>query len=190
MLALSSGSTADVSIYHLLEEAGGPMTPEERAEKTRVEEHLAQMLDAKDEEIEKLKDELRAAHRELEWGPGWTRHVKVEDDGKLPIPRLEIVFRKEDYGAFIATYRLVKKHLDGTLYGVPLGETKMSGYGDRLPDETPWRDGCHMAFDAAHLGLPAFLCALGQEPKPIDLEGYRGQVSRGKEARRLQHPGT
>lgn len=134
-------------------------------------ERLRQMLDAKDAEL----DEAREQTQKLEWQlegilGGWKRHRPVDDDPRLPLPRLEIIYEQRDgWREYVAIYRLVMQHLVDGIYAIPIGQTKVGGGGEPTGPPLPFRDGAHIIHDAAHLRLPAFEIIPGQEPKRIDL---------------------
>ena len=161
----------------------------------KTEERLQELLDRKDAEIESLRAKLSAAEdcARLNWL--WTVHEGLPTDPfpTLPIPRLELrwVTIAEDHQrrcgyAFQCRYDLVMRHLDGSVVRVPLGSTLTSG--QEIPINTdgtislPYRDGCHIAHDSAHLQLPAFAIH-GETIQPIGLCHYTKQQKMGIEHR-------
>ena len=115
--------------------------------------------------------------------------VEVEDDGVLPVPRLELVYqtlKPPSWGSCIVTYRLVMRHLLGHLEAIPLSFTRIGQSGARSVDDIglPRRDGAHIAHDRVHLGMPAFKVVPGKPPERMDLDDYRGQAALGAEHRR------
>lgn len=138
-------------------------------------DRLEAMLNERDEELAELRAEKQA--REDEEHFGWTRHLKPPESD-LPVPRLELRWTAigEPGWTWLARYCLVYRHFLGHLVAVPLGETRRGGADGRAPIdrdgrvETPFRDGAHLACDAATLGLPAFAVygdtATRIEPRP------------------------
>lgn len=129
-------------------------------------ERLEQLLDERDERIEKLERELEHAKQEIEFDASWCLHVEHEEGGEpnpdLPVPRLEIRWALESTET-IATYSLVYRHLVGTVVTVPLGRTKTSGALNDVMSggniRIPFRDGAHIANEMRQLGLPGFAIA-------------------------------
>jgi hypothetical protein len=155
----------------------------------RLEELLAkkdQELEEKDAELQKASEENDRLERELKGSlDGWRHSVELPDDD-LPVPRLEVVYVLDDgWSDFRVIYRLVMKHLLGNLVAIPLSYTKISGGPNKEPeaDHLPFRDGAHMAHDAALFGIPAFKLLPGKLPKRLDLSGY-GATEKGQKDRR------
>jgi hypothetical protein len=143
----------------------------------KSEKRLEELLDKKDEEIEKLKEQIEefemqrdSAERSDEWR--WTYHtVLKKDDVNLPVPRLEMRWVLQDEQGYnkICWYYLVYKHLVDDIIKVPLGSTRVNGgggspfYDGRHPTnptpklDVPFRDGAHIANEARQLRLPAFV---------------------------------
>jgi hypothetical protein len=137
-----------------------------KTEQQRMEELLA----LKDAEIERLSEELTKAEdrREKDWE--WAEHLDFGDEHhpQLPIPRLEMEWRKDGdtWQHCTCLYRLIYRHLLGHVVGVPMGETSTQSSAEHSPAEelghrkgirTPFRDGVHIAKDSEHLKLPAFV---------------------------------
>lgn len=141
-----------------------------------AEEHLAQLLDAKDSEIEYLQDQIRELKEQVESMSRsliWTRHEDFKDDSGLPCPRLEMVWEHNvpglpsDYD-WRVRYDLIYQHLLGTHVRVPFGQTLTSGLREgpigrpteAFPEgalDTPFREGAHLMHDAKQLRLPAYV---------------------------------
>lgn len=124
-------------------------------------ERLEELLNAKDREIEELRDQLREIEDQREWR--WTMHTDAKEDAHdLPVPRLQIECEPIYEGSWSAqtwTYSMVYRHFLGHLVFVPLGATKRTGGSMDAPpslDDLPFRDGAHIRHDAEALGLPAF----------------------------------
>lgn len=124
-------------------------------------ERLEALLDERDAKIAELQEKVDEHEDREAWS--WTRHrtTEKETDERLPVPRLEIRWEPADENRYNwhARYFLVHRHLLGNIVSVPMGYTRRGGGGEPVRDsevETPFRDGCHIAHDAAHLGLPAF----------------------------------
>lgn len=144
-----------------------------------TEEHLTELLNAKDETIEKLeriisKHDSEEEKERLRDAWEWTRHFTLdEDDADLPVPRLELRWEATDKRGYNRTcwYFLVYKHFLGYIVKVPIGHTAVSGGreepfydgSDSLDPHgvsrihTPFRDGAHIRNEARQLNLPAFV---------------------------------
>ena len=148
---------------------------------------MSELLDLKDEQIEKLEAELekyqeaeRLARDKESWV--WTEHeiMDAKDDFDLPVPRLELVWELLDDRGYNKRcwYYLVYEHLLGDIVKVPMGMTKVSG-GGRSPwrevadpntgqrIDTPFRDHAHVLTDAKSLNLPAFVVREGKAQEMI-----------------------
>jgi len=127
---------------------------------------LEELLNQKDAEIERLKEELQEASERLELDMEWFVHEYKDEDPRpsLPVPRLEIEATQDDgenWHNFTWRYCLVYRHLLGHLIFVPLGNTTSSGGNNQPPIHagvisTPFRDGAHIRKDSFHLNLPAY----------------------------------
>lgn len=149
-------------------------------------QRLQEILDAKDAEIEESNGKLERLERQLAGSlNGWRESEEWTDDGELPVPRLELVYRQlSGWGSYEVVYRLVMKHLCDQIVGVPLGRTKIDG-SDREPIGLPFRDGAHAMHDSAHLQLPVYRLLPGKPPKLVKDDGdYAHQIKRGAEHRR------
>jgi hypothetical protein len=124
-------------------------------------ERLEVLLDEKDERINELETKLQ----KREYGERWTwmkQSERPEREG-LPVPRLEIRWKKLDEWNWLAEYNLVYKHFLGHVITQPLSCTKTSGSAPKHSHvqkngeiELPFRDGAHIMHDARELNLPAF----------------------------------
>jgi hypothetical protein len=151
-------------------------------------ERLEELLDAKDEEVASLRNERDSLKRELDGSiDGWRIAEEMEDDGKLPLPRLELLYvKRRDWSSFDVIYRLVTKHLCGHLVATPLGRTRCDGGSNKEPsgpEDVPFRDGAHAFHDAAHLQLPLFKIMPDREPMRLTDTGA-SFTARGIEHRR------
>lgn len=171
--------------------------------KKSTEERLQELLDAKDEEIDQLRQDLAKQRDEGRRDKGLIESLEGgwcvpnhdgEDIPELPLPRLEYRWyqmyeNQEDWSSYRVVYQLVIKHLTERIVEIPLGVTTCRGHsGDKTPPwksefrpaELPYRDGAHGHHDAAHLGLPLY--AVPPEGPPIRLDGdhdYDHQRSEG-----------
>lgn len=131
------------------------------ADKMTAIERLEALLDEKDEEIHTL--EAEKAEREYGDRWGWMRQRKSEEAEGLPVPRLEIRWRKLNDWERVAEYSLVYRFFHGEVIRVPMSVTKQSGgpvvHGDMV--STPFRDGAHIQHDMRHLNLPGYAISDG-----------------------------
>ena len=131
-------------------------------------ERLEELLDLKDEEIERLQEQLSAAEQRAEANHRWTTHIEVPTDNHpdLPLPRLELLWDDlgergdgEGYATQIR-YDLVYRHYRGHIEHVPMGSSRTSARIEKVTQygkiDLPYRDGAHILYDMAHLGIPAF----------------------------------
>lgn len=136
---------------------------------TAALERLEGLLAEKDDELEKAQTRIEQLEREIEGSlNGWRTAEKFEDDGELPVPRLELVYRprSEDWSDYVVIYRIVAKHLLGYLVGTPLGRTVVQGgYGYAPSDhDLPFREGAHARHDSGHWGIPLYKVMPDRKP--------------------------
>lgn len=139
---------------------------------TAAIERLEELLEAKDNEISELQDQVTKFKDLEEREFGWCRHESFEKDVyKLPLPRLEIIARQitDNWDNFEWLYYLVYPHLLEHIIKVPLGRTTSQG-GRGLPPIythqggeilagtviTPFREGAHLLSDMEKLKLRGF----------------------------------
>jgi hypothetical protein len=138
---------------------------------TEINERLQELLDQKDKELEEAQTEMAQLTRELAGTlDGWRRETEIQDDGKLPVPRLELVYTPSEGRGWMdykVLYRLVRRHFLGDLLSTPLGMTSVHGGMGTPPTDLPFRDGAHILYDAAHLKFPAFKIMPNCEPIDI-----------------------
>lgn len=144
--------------------------------KISIEERLNDIIEERDNEIEKLEhklQELEDEKTERQWEWRKLRTLTKEENLNLPVPRLEI--RIEDSADGYqekCMYGLVYEHLLGHFIHVPLGCTTVGGgsnhkYASKL--ESPFRDGAHIVYDMYTLNLPGFIVGDGKY-REIDIE--------------------
>lgn len=160
----------------------------------RTKKRLLELLDQRDKQITEMSETIERLEREVN-GAVWAEWLPREmpENERFPVPRLEIeiVENRHPKGwhlGIVCIYRLVYRHLTGTLRSIPLGRTTSSGTTSKNwtfalnSSNWPFRDSAHIHHDAAHLGLPGFL-RYGDEYLPLDNEGYADQVAMGIERR-------
>lgn len=134
-------------------------------------ERLQELLDLRDDELEKEREQREKLERELEESAdGWRISEEFEDDGMLPVPRLEFVYRQiDEWRSYRVTYRLVMRHFLGQMIGIPLGATKIGGGLNKKPEtgHTPFRDGVHAMHDSGLFGCPVYRVMPGEAPEKI-----------------------
>lgn len=144
------------------------------SDSTKTVERLQELLDAKDEEIDGLREERDNLKRIVNDDPFSWAFLDKPSGRDLPVPRLEIEWTPdEEWGWSKATaiYRLVWRHFLGDIVSTGLSRTvRTSGIGahgqppinprtfTHRPGkiELPRRDGAHICHDMAQLKLPGF----------------------------------
>lgn len=129
-----------------------------------INERLEELLDQKDQEITKLSTELedlKDKTRAEAWK--WAIHTESLELEGLPVPRLEIRYKRTGLACYEWISALVYKHLTKVVIKVPLGHTKVDricGVNfvpvSRGEPELPFRDGAHVVSDSMELNLPLF----------------------------------
>jgi len=120
-----------------------------------VEERLHDLLNEAESKIEKLEEKLDDRNYHDDWHWRQIRQLSEEENLDLPIPRMEIRYRKDDYNAY-ADYGLVIRHMLKHIDFIPLSSTRVSKeYADSL--SLPHRDGAHIIHDKGNLDLPAYV---------------------------------
>lgn len=161
------------------------------------EERLQELLNKKDEELEKLQEKVdhfehleeKKRNRDT-WI--WTEHYILDEDDivGLPVPRLELRWKFLDDHRYnsVCWYTIVFKHLVGEIIRVPFGMTSVSGgKGDEFhanhPDGPrigiPFRDGSHIINEARQLKLRAFAISGDRAQELIPGEEGGGNHTRG-----------
>ncbi len=143
---------------------------------TTTIEYLTEQLNERDAEIEELTRAVDLLEQTLRGAKSnWTLHTRLSNEQTLPVPRLEIVFQpdeQEGWGRYDAIYRLVYRHEQDFIIGVPLGRTTVESMRDEPPitndriDE-PRRDSAHIRRDSISLGLPAYV-VLGDRVEVVE----------------------
>lgn len=141
-------------------------------------------------EKREIREELDNLNKTLEDGrETWSRHQPWNENG-LPVPRLELHWKKDGEYDSRCWYLLVYKHLLHTeekpdIVAVPLGLTR-SGGGSRNQQgfmfgeyvDTPFRDGAHAAHDSTQLKIPLYVTNEDGAVDFIDVsDGYQNRRS-------------
>lgn len=148
-------------------------------EKTVV--RLNEILDIRDQRIEELEESERLLNERLDGSYTAWRVPRIVDDEHpgLPLPRMEVAWTpsaEEGWSRYECEYRIVHRHFLGHVMVTPFGLTRTQSGGGKAPWDypgelnLPFRDGCHMHHDAAHLALPLY-AILPTGPKRIDGDG-------------------
>lgn len=149
-----------------------------------IQEVLAKAINEKNAKIEEQEEKIQELERELEEiedkfnalkdGEDWAwrdiREISEEENLGLPLPRMELRYRRYDDFHVVGDYGLVIRHLLGQINFIPFGSTKIGGRIALLPDhlDTPFRDGGHLQNDAWELKLPAYVVN-GKHFRKLDL---------------------
>lgn len=132
-----------------------------------IVERLEELLEAKDQEIDRLRTMVEELEQGLEQerrlNGDWATHTIMYENSfpNLPLPRLQITCTPID-GNWHSTnwsYCLVYQHYLNYIVYVPLGNTVRNGNNGPHPpknDDLPLREGKHILMDSKHLGLRAF----------------------------------
>lgn len=141
--------------------------------------------------LQKEHDALKEAHERLTNESrgalgGWWVPVEVQDDGVLPVPRLELAFAQIDgWQTYEVIYRLVYREFGGVLVGHPLSRCRKTTMTTRAPeaDDLPWRFVPEASHDAGQLGgLPIYI--IRPDMPPREQQPTAEQRARGIEHRR------
>lgn len=145
-----------------------------KQERTNMEEKVVEVLAAKITQLEEENEALQERVTIVEGfaNYGWLLHkmMSPEENGDLPLPRLEMRFeRKGDYG-YAMTYGIVRKHYVDGIEFIPLSLTTTSGGADQdfaflkkailagkreaINAKLPFRDGVHIKYDSMSLNMP------------------------------------
>jgi len=148
------------------------MTTHDKGDDMTALERLEALLNEKDRELAALREEERRHDYGEEWA--WMRQSESDEAEGLPVPRLEIRWRRGDW-SWLATYALVYRHLLGYVVVQPLGITKSNGgppgppiYSGKV--DTPYRDGAHIRHEMQTLNLPGYAICEGTVTKLEPME--------------------
>lgn len=148
------------------------MSTDKTIENKTAIERLEALLNEKDVELEELREAERRREYGEEWA--WMRQTESDEAEGLPVPRLEIRWRRSDWW-WSATYALVYRHLLGQVVIQPLGITRLHGgppgqpiYNGKV--DTPYRDGVHIRHEMRTLKLPGYAVCEGlvTELEPLE----------------------
>jgi len=129
---------------------------------------------------------------ELEKELSILRQRVTEDEGELPLPRLEVEFTHLNANTMESVVRIVTGHIRGdifssvvlhrTAYGTP---TSPISEGIFVPSHAPHFFSCDVAFLSAHLNLPVFVQGVkGTRIRWEQTASHPHQISLGAKARR------
>ena len=144
---------------------------------------LVNKLEDRDSTIGELKAQVEAYETEEEekkyqnaWRWRELRKFTLEENLKLPLPRLEMRWEGEGWSNRMATQFLVYRHFLKHIVAVPLGSTQQGGGYDNDDSERqkrtdlPFRDGAHMKSNMRTMGLRGFVVAMdGKTVREIKL---------------------
>lgn len=139
----------------------------------------------RDATIEELQTKIDEQERILDIDDATLWRARPWTEDGLPVPRIELRWSVTGRSEATALLVLVYRHLLDHHEGVVLGQTRCNGgsYDEERLDgkpafhayhgkglETPFRDGVHMAHNAKHLGLRAFITTEAGDATEIDPE--------------------
>ena len=125
------------------------------SDKLTLEERLNEDLGEAEYKIRKLEEKLENYEYINEWGWRQIRQLTEEENLDLPIPRLELRYRVDNYNAY-ADYGLVTRHMMKHIDFTPLSSTRVSkDYAEKL--SLPHRDGAHIIHDKENLKIPGYI---------------------------------
>ncbi len=120
-----------------------------------LEERLNNQLGETEQKLHELEDILKNKEYQSEWQWRHIRQLSELENLNLPIPRLEIRYRLDNYNAY-ADYGLVIRHLMGHIDFIPFSSTRVSKeYASNLSE--PFRDSAHAKHDGSNLNLPIYI---------------------------------
>jgi len=121
---------------------------------TLLERLNDQIGDLEDTNLQ-LKEKIADQKHFSDWHWRHIRQLSEEENLGLPLPRLEIRYRKDNYNSY-ADYGLVTRHFAKHIDFTPMSSTRVSkDYADKLT--LPNRDGAHIIHDKESLKLPAYI---------------------------------
>lgn len=136
----------------------------------KVVEVLTEKINQLEQENETLSDKVQLFEGFANYG--WLLHkeMSVEENGQLPLPRLEMRFEREGEYGFAMVYGIVRKHYVNNIEFIPLSKTTTSCYANEtfqrvksaiqakdyetINNALPFRDGVHIKYDSMSLGMP------------------------------------
>ena len=139
-----------------------------------LEERLHDQLREAEDKIATLEQEIESTQLHDDWHWRQIRQLSKEENLDLPVPRMELRYRKDDYNSY-ADYGLVIKHMMGHIDFIPLSSSRVSkDYADKLT--LPIRDGAHIIFDKENLSLPGYV-VFGDKSKDIPFKTPQERTS-------------
>ena len=120
-----------------------------------LEERLNEELGEAECKIRQLEEKIENKEYTDEWSWRHIRQLSEEENMDLPIPRMEIRYRVDDYNAY-ADYGLVTRHFMKHIDFTPLSSTRM-GIKSAESLNLPHREGAHIIHDKENLKLPGYV---------------------------------
>lgn len=143
------------------------------SENLTIEERLNAQLNEANQNIAKLQQEIEDLRYQEEWKWRHIRKLSSDENLGLPVPRLEIRYRKlaEYESASAADYGLVYSHFwKNEIFFVPISSTRCGGGRTEHEDylDLPFRDGAHIKNEMKQLNLRGFVTN-GTRSREIEL---------------------
>ena len=122
-------------------------------------DRLSDIISEKERRIDELEAQIENSKYEDEWRWRQIRKLTLKENLGLPLPRLEMRYRKHGDYNVIADYGLVHKHLFGDIIFIPFSSTRIGGVSACKEDflELPFRDGAHIQNEMWDLKLPGYV---------------------------------
>jgi len=120
-----------------------------------IEERLNTQLGLAESDIRELEEKMDSQKSLDEWEWRHIRQLSEEENLALPLPRMEIRYRVDEYNSY-ADYGLVIRHLLKTIEFIPFSSTRLNlECAKEL--KLPYRDGVHLLHDLENLKLPGYI---------------------------------
>lgn len=131
-----------------------------------------------------LEFKIKQLKNEIKYIEKYFLKTEVSKHQNLPVPRLELSYEptgrspEKKWSTYDVKYRIIYRHLEETVYAVPLGLTQCdSGYNnqDGIPVllgkiRLPFRFNAQIKHDMKHLNLPGYAILEDQIDEILEFE--------------------